>query len=72
VEEYMELEPRERERSNLKEALANFALILDVFEARVRTYLPTKAASPVEKPQARSFAIDVVAAIKGGLDQQQH
>lgn len=60
----MKVEPRERERQNLKQALANFAAILDAFEARIKIHLRPGTARPVLKPSDRNFAIDVMAAIK--------
>lgn len=60
----MEVEPRERERQNLKQALAKFAAILDVFEARIKVHLRPVEARPDLKSDDRNFAIDVVTAIK--------
>lgn len=60
----MEVEPRERERQNLKQALADFAAILDAFEAGIKIHLRPGTARPILKSSDRNFAIDVMAAIK--------
>ncbi|WP_426413251.1 hypothetical protein [Bradyrhizobium ganzhouense] len=60
----MEVEPRERERHNLKQALADFVAILDAFEARIQVHLRPEPAKPVLKCGDRNFAIDVVTAFR--------
>jgi hypothetical protein len=62
----MDSDPRAKELSNLKLALATFALQLDAFEARLKSLLPLKITTvkAVRPAPDIGFAYKIVSAMK--------
>lgn len=60
----MKVDRREQERSDLNDAIAGFARVLDDFDARIDALFGRKRSHPAVKLAEKNFAAEVVTAMK--------